>query len=208
MRQLRSRSLRLAFAAGAAFLALTGLVWAGVFTSPDRYAVRHWMPWAHFGGHHPIQVGGVFEPQTEATLGGTLVALWTYPASPFISVLIVLACARALPRREGFAAIALWIVANGVELIGKLAVSRPSVGEPGFSDSFPSGHTVRAFVVAAVLAWTWRRAAWPALAWATGVAIALVTIGDHVPSDVVGGALLAAALVGTTHALSARSPSL
>ena len=181
-------------------------MWAGVFTSFDRYAVHHWMPWAHFGPHHLIQIGWLFKPQTESTLGGTLVAFWTYPASPFISALVVLVCARVLPRLEGVAAIALWIVANAVELIGKLVVSRPSVGEPGFSDSFPSGHTVRAFLVAAALTWTWRRAALPAYAWAVGVAVALVAIGDHVPTDVIGGALLAAALVvGTTHALSART---
>lgn len=195
MRQLRPRSLSRAGAAGAAFLALTGLVWAGAFTSFDRYATNHWMPWAHFGPHHLIQVGSVFKPQTESTLGGTLVALWTYPASPFISALIVLACAWVLPRREGVAAIALWVVANAIELIGKLVVSRPSIGEPGFSDSFPSGHTVRAFVVSAVLAWTWRRAMLPAYAWAIGVALALVAIGDHVPTDVIGGALLATAVV-------------
>jgi membrane-associated phospholipid phosphatase len=41
----------------------------------------------------------------------------------------------------------------------------------------------------------WRRAGRPALAWAVGVACALVAIGDHVPTDVLGGALLAAALV-------------
>lgn len=157
------------------------------------------MPWAHFGPHHLIQIGGLFKPQSESTLGGTVASLWAYPASPFISALIVLPCARLLPRREGTAAIALWLVANGVELIGKVAVSRPSVGVPGFSDSFPSGHTIRAFVVAAVLAWTWRRASVPAVVWALGVACALVAIGDHVPTDVVGGALLAACLIACTH---------
>ena len=207
MRQLRSRSLTLA--AFAAFLALTGLVWAGVFTSFDRYATHHWMPWAHFGPHRLIQVGLAFRPETRPSTAGTITAFYTYPASPFISGLIVLACAWVLPRRrEGVAAIALWVVANAIELIGKLVVSRPSVGRPGFSDSFPSGHTVRAFVVAAVLAWTWRRAALPAYTWAVGVAVALVAIGDHVPTDVIGGAVLAAALVvGTTHVVSARTPS-
>jgi membrane-associated phospholipid phosphatase len=153
------------------------------------------MPWPQFGPHHLVQVASVFKPETRASLGGTLVALWTYPASPFISGLVVLACAWRLPRREGVAAIGLWVAANAVELAGKLIVSRPSVGRPGFSDSFPSGHTVRAFVTAAILAWAWRRAAAPALVWAVGVAVALVAIGDHVPTDVVGGALLAAALV-------------
>jgi membrane-associated phospholipid phosphatase len=161
------------------------------------------MPWAHFGHHHLIQVVSVFKPQTESTLGGTLVALWTYPASPFISGLIVLICAWRLPRRVGVAAIALWVAANAIELIGKLVVTRPSVGQPGFSDSFPSGHTVRAFVTAAVLAWTWRRAGTPAFVWAAGVACALVAIGDHVPTDVIGGALLAAFLVALT---ASRTP--
>jgi membrane-associated phospholipid phosphatase len=174
-------------------------VWTGVFTSLDRYAVHHLMPWSHFGHHHLIEVASVFKPQTESTLGGTLVALWTYPASPFISGLIVLLCAW---RRWNLWFVALWIAANAIELIGKLVVHRPFVGEPGYSDSFPSGHTVRAFVTAAILAWTWRRAAVPALVWAVGTACALVAIGDHVPTDVLGGALLAAALVGAF----ARSP--
>jgi membrane-associated phospholipid phosphatase len=156
-----------------------------------RYLARVW----HFGRHHLIQVGSTFKPQTESTLGGTLVALWTYPASPFVSGLIVLLCAWRLPRRAGLAAIALWVAANAIELAGKLIVTRPSVGVAGFSDSFPSGHTVRAFVTAAVVAWMWRRALAPMLVWAVGVACALVAIGDHVPTDVIGGALLAAALV-------------
>jgi membrane-associated phospholipid phosphatase len=170
-------------------------VWIGACTRLDRYAVHHWMPWSHFGPHRLIEVASVFRPQTESTFGGTLVALWTYPASPFISGLIVLACAWKLGGRRGVVAIGLWIVGNAIELIGKLVVARPSLGEPGFSDSFPSGHTLRAFVTAAILAWTWRRAGTPAFVWAVGVACALVAIGDHVPTDVLGGALLAAALV-------------
>jgi membrane-associated phospholipid phosphatase len=185
----------LAAAFAGAFLVLTGLVWAGVFTWLDRYSVGHLMPWAQFGPAKLISISTVFKPETRSTLGGTLVALWTYPASPFISGLVVLACAWRLPRRAGVVAIALWVAANAVELAGKVIVSRPFVGQPGFTHSFPSGHTVRAFVTAAILAWVWRRAAWPALAWAVGVACALVAIGDHVPTDVVGGVLLAACLV-------------
>ena len=150
------------------------------------------MPWAHFGPHRLIEVPSVFKPQTEHTLGGTLVGLWTYPASPFVSGLIVLLCAW---RLRSIGVIVLWIAANAIELAGKLIVDRPSVGVPGFSDSFPSGHTVRAFVTAAIVGWTWRRAGPPAVLWAVGVACALVALGDHVPTDVIGGALLAAALV-------------
>lgn len=186
-----------------AFLALTGLVWVGVFTWLDRYAVHHLMPWARFGRHRLIEVGAVFTPQTEHTFGGTLVALSTYPASPFVSGLIVLACAWRLGRRAGITAIVLWLAANAIELAGKLIVHRPFVGEPGFSDSFPSGHTVRAFVTAAIVGWTWRRAGPPATVWAVGVACALVAIGDHVPTDVAGGAILAAFLVALT---ASRTP--
>ena len=184
--------MRLASIALSAFLALTALVWVGAFTWLDRYAVHHLMPWAHFGPHRLIEVPSVFKPQTEHTLGGTLVGLWTYPASPFVSGLIVLLCAW---RLRSIGVIVLWIAANAIELAGKLIVDRPSVGVPGFSDSFPSGHTVRAFVTAAIVGWTWRRAGPPAVLWAVGVACALVALGDHVPTDVIGGALLAAALV-------------
>lgn len=208
MRQLRPRSLsKAAIASGAAFLVLTGLVWAGVFTSFDRYSVQHWMPWAQFGRQHLIVVGSAFKPAIRHTLAGSLVSLWTYPASPFISALIVLFCARRLPRNQAIAAIALWLVANALELIGKVVITRPSVGNHNFSNSFPSGHTVRAVVVAAVVAWTWQRAALPAYAWVLGVGVALVALGAHVPTDVIGGALLATALLGITHALSARTPS-
>lgn len=177
-----------------AFLALTGLVWAGAFTHVDRFAVHHLMPWPQFGRHHLIRIGTLFKPETRSTLGGTLVALWTFPASPFVSGLIVLFCSW---RLKSVVPLAIWVAANVIELAGKLIVSRPYVGEPGFAGSFPSGHTVRAFVTAAVVTWTWRRARIPAFAWAVGVAVALVAIGDHVPTDVAGGFLLAVALIAS-----------
>ncbi|HEY2326289.1 MAG TPA: phosphatase PAP2 family protein [Gaiellaceae bacterium] len=161
------------------------------------------MPWAQFGPHHLIQIGSTFKPDLRPTLTATLVSVWTFPASPPISALVVLLCAWVLPRREGIAVIGLWLVANGIELLSKLIVSRPSLGQPGFVNSFPSGHTVRAFVVAAVLAWTWRRIAFPAYAWALSVTVALVPLGAHVPTDVIGGALLAACLIWTTASVSA-----
>jgi membrane-associated phospholipid phosphatase len=185
---------RTAILAGVLFLLLTGLVWAGVFTDVDRYAVEHLMPWAQFGRHHLVDVAAVFKPETRPTLGGTLVGIWTYPASPFISALIVLFCSW---RLRSMTPIVVWIAANALELAGKLIVSRPAVGEPGFVHSFPSGHTVRAFVTAAVVTWTWRRAAVPAYAWAAGTAVALVALSDHVPTDVAGGFLLAIALTAS-----------
>lgn len=192
---------RTAILAGALFLALTGLVRAGVFTDVDRYAVDNLMPWAQFGRHRLIDIATLFVPETRPTLAGTLATLWTYPASPFVSGLIVVLCAW---RLRDPVPLWLWVGANAIEFAGKLTVSRPSVGQPGFGDSFPSGHTVRAFVTAAIVAWTWRNARVPAYAWAVGVALALVAIGDHVPTDVVGGFLLAVALLA---AVRSRAPS-
>ena len=194
MKALRRSGL--AGLAGAAFLALAGLVWAGALSGLDNHAIHHWMPWAQPPGRHElVHLRAVFLPETRSTLGGTLVGLWTYPASPFISLVVVLLCARFLERRAAVAVVALWVVANAIELTGKLTITRPSIDVANLRDSFPSGHTVRALVLAAVLAWTWRRAGAPALAWALTVPLALVALGDHVPTDVIGGALLAASLI-------------
>ena len=187
-------------AVGAAvFVALAVLVATGVFTGLDVHAVSHWMPWLRPTAPSLIHVSSVFLPQTRWTIGGTLVALWSYPASPFISGLVVAGCAyvalRRGSRRAAISLCALWVVANVLELIGKAVIARPSVGVAGFRHSYPSGHTIRACVVAAAIAWTWRRAGMAAVAWALLVPVALVLIGDHTPTDVVGGLALAACLI-------------
>jgi hypothetical protein len=188
-----------AAAAAVAFALLAGLVAAGLCTALDRYAVRHLMPWAEPTAHPFIDVRTAFLPPTRSTLGGTAVDLWTYPASPFVSALAVGACAWVLVRRglrrAALAVCLLWVAANAIELVCKLALERPPVGFPGLRHSYPSGHTVRAFVVAAVVGWTWRRARPGVVAWAIVVPVALVLVGAHVPTDVTGGLLLAACLI-------------
>jgi membrane-associated phospholipid phosphatase len=178
---------------------LAGLVASGALSGADNYAIHHWMPWARFGPHRLVDLRSAFLPETRSTLGGTLVGLWAYPASPFVSLLLVVLCAWVLNRRghrrAALAALALWLVADAIELLGKLVITRPNVDVGGLRDSFPSGHTIRAFVIAAVVAWTWRRAGWIALLWALAVPFALVALGDHVPTDVVGGAVLAGCLI-------------
>jgi membrane-associated phospholipid phosphatase len=196
----------LAVGAGFAFLALAGLVWAGALGGFDNHAIHHWMPWARPPGEHRlVSLRSAFLPETRSTLGGTLVGLWVYPASPFLSLLIVLLCARFLERRAAFAVVALWVVANAIELAGKLTITRPPVDIANLRDSFPSGHTVRALVLAAGLAWTWRRTGPVAVAWALTVPFALVALGDHVPTDVIGGALLAACLILLTLSVISRT---
>ena len=192
-----------------AFLLLAGLVMAGVFTGTDRYATRHLMPWLEPSTSRLINIGALFLPETRPSLGGSLVALWTYPASPFVSVLVVASCAVLLDRRgdrrAAVAAGALWVVANVVEVIAKAAIARPQVGATSFHHSYPSGHTVRACVVAAVVSWTWRRAGPAATVWALLVPVALVLVGDHTPSDVAGGLLLSACLVAAARPSARRA---
>ncbi|HZC30218.1 MAG TPA: hypothetical protein VE261_01790, partial [Gaiellaceae bacterium] len=85
-----------------------------------------------------------------------------------------------------------WAIGNVVEELCKLTLTRPALYHGGihlvaFDHSYPSGHTIRAVVLAA--AWP------PARPWAVA-AIAMLEIGGfHVPTDIAGGLLLAAALL-------------
>lgn len=63
-------------------------------------------------------------------------------------------------------------------------------------NSFPSGHTTRAFVLAAALSLTMRRAAVPAFAFAALMGVSRIFALKHYPSDVLTGAWL-----GTTVAI-------
>jgi membrane-associated phospholipid phosphatase len=56
--------------------------------------------------------------------------------------------------------------------------------------SFPSGHTVTAFVLFGVLAYQFRRWRVPALAIAAAAGLSRVTIGVHWPIDVIAGAFI------------------
>jgi membrane-associated phospholipid phosphatase len=56
--------------------------------------------------------------------------------------------------------------------------------------SFPSGHTVTAFVFFGVLAYHFRRWRWPLLALAAAAGLSRVAIGVHWPIDVIAGAFI------------------
>jgi membrane-associated phospholipid phosphatase len=186
---------RLAVIAFLLFVVLAALVAAGAFHGVDQYAVSHWMPWLQGKSHPFVQLSTLVVPETRWTLGGTLVALWTYPASLLPSALVAGYAAWRL--RDARPAV-LWVAANVVELAGKLIVERPALYAhgrhvTGFDHSLPSGHTMRSLVVAYALAALWRRGRF-AYAWALTVPFALVVTGDHVPTDVVAGILAFAAL--------------
>jgi membrane-associated phospholipid phosphatase len=133
-----------------------------------------------------------------------VVDLWLYPASFPISGLIVAVCAWSLRRQGQTRAAALWIAAwfvgNAVEVLTKWLLVRPALFLDGvrvsqFDQSLPSGHTLRSVLVAAAVAYVWPRAAWWVAAWAASVVVILVPAGWHTPTDVLGGLLLAGALV-------------
>jgi len=56
--------------------------------------------------------------------------------------------------------------------------------------SFPSGHATTAFSLAAVVAFLWPKAFWPAMAFAAIVAVSRIVVGEHYPTDITAGAVL------------------
>ena len=184
------------------FLVLGALVAHGTFAQLDQRAVSRLMPWLQPPFHTGLDVVHMFVPRRHDSLGYALVDLGTFPAGVPPSALVVACCAVALWRRGLARAagvwLAAWLAANAVEAIGKGVITRPPLYGHGlhvvsFDQSYPSGHALRAGVLAAAVCWTWPRA-WPVLVWALGVPFALVALGAHTPTDVVGGALAAVAL--------------
>jgi membrane-associated phospholipid phosphatase len=129
--------------------------------------------------------------------------LWTYPGSLLISALVVIGAGIVLWRRygplAGLAPAAAWVIGNGIEVIGKETITRPSFNWTvdgthwhitAFDNSFPSGHMMRCLIVAFAIALLWARSRNWAILWVVLVAPALVISGAHTVTDVVGGALV------------------
>lgn len=196
----------LALASAAAFAALAVLVERGSLTSIDQWAVRRVMPGAHFTG--------------KPTLADALIPFWgewwhnavsvtmnvlTAPAELLVATAIVaIACWNV--RGRGAAAFAgVYVAGNVIEEIVKSTLVRPplyagSHAVAAFTNSYPSGHTIRIVLLAAAVGMAWPRLRLPAAAWAAATVVFLVLGGWHVPSDVAGGLLLAVALLATTWA--------
>jgi membrane-associated phospholipid phosphatase len=128
--------------------------------------------------------------------------LVTVPASFTPATVIVAAACLRLRRRAGVTLATAYVVGNVVEVVAKATLTRPALHAhgmhvTGFDASYPSGHTIRAVLVATAVAWAWPRLGALAAAWAVVSIVLLVVGGQHVPSDVAGGLLIAAALVLT-----------
>lgn len=206
------RRLTLAAGGAVAFAVLARLVVSGRLTGVDQYAVRHLMP-----GLYPYFAHGVLGSTVPFTSPGNphrivnRVADWvTAPADVGDATILFagVALGAAALRRRSPAATACWLGAyalgNVVELVGKTALERPplyTTPEWGsaqlwkFDASFPSGHATRALLLAALVAATVPRLRAPAAVWACAVLVLLELAGTHTPTDVVGGILVAAALV-------------
>jgi len=209
-------------ALAAAFALLAALVVSGSLTSLDQYAIDHLMPAlkpsaASKSGNPYV---GLYSPFSSGTNWWcTIFALWTYPCSVLVSGLVMVSVVSAsLRRSRPLPALALagaWVVGNAVELAGKGLLRRPGLylthdgvrsHVVAFDNSFPSGHTIRGALVAAALALLWPAGRRWLIGWFALVGPFLVLSSAHTPSDVLGGLLVVAALLGGARLLAA-SPS-
>lgn len=190
----------------AAYAALAVLVAAGAFTGLDQWAVDHAMPGGHGAGPPPTLVEAAV-PLYHASWHGWLngiADLVTLPAQALVSSLLAAGCLLVLLRRgRRTAAVtwgAAWIAGNAVEVLCKSMLARPLLHRDGlaltaFSSSFPSGHTLRALLLASLAAAIWPAASRRLATWAAVTLVLLEVDGVHVPTDIAGGLLLAGLLV-------------
>jgi membrane-associated phospholipid phosphatase len=208
-----ARAIALVAAALAVF---TGIVIAGWLTRIDDWAIDHVMPGLDPHSNVSIVNGtGLWRPfPLPAPWWEKVLDVYLYPASLLVSAVVTAACCAVLARRgyvvPALVWLAAWLGANAVELAGKLGLDRPDVrwsnGTPSvhvvsFDHSYPSGHTARGVVLAALLAYAFPRVRIVAAVWLLLVPVALVAAGDHTVSDVVGGLLLGLLLVLGAHAM-------
>jgi membrane-associated phospholipid phosphatase len=178
-------------ALAATYAALSVLVATGALNGIDQWAVEHAMPGIRSQGGGPSLLEAAV-PLLSASWSGWLhvvANIVTLPAQAFVSLAILVALRQ--PRW-----VAAWIGVDAVELLCKAVIVRPALHEDGrhiagFDSSFPSGHTLRALLLAVALAAAWPRARWLLAGWAAGSLLLLEIAGHHVPSDIAGGIVLA-----------------
>jgi len=200
-----------------ALAVLTALVLGGVLTGLDEWGLDHVMPAldpsAH--GNGIVSSNGLWRPfPLHVPWWQKALDLYTYPGSALASGVLVAVACGALVRRGRLPAALVWLAAwlsgSVIELIGKHLLDRPSlywtngqarIHVTPFANSYPSGHTIRSVVIAALLAFVWPRAKVPLAVWLAFVPVALVVVAAHTITDVIGGLLLGVLIVLVAHAM-------
>ena len=177
----------------AAYATLAVLVAAGALTRVDQWGVDHLMPSASFRHAQagwleaavPLLHQRFDSPLSVAT------DIVTLPAAALVSLAIVLAASRV----AGTGLVVAWAFGSAVELLCKHVLVRPALHDgsfhiAAFDSSFPSGHALRAMLVAFAIARSWPRVRPLAVAWVVASVVLLQLAGWHTPSDLAGGLLL------------------
>jgi membrane-associated phospholipid phosphatase len=167
------------------FAVLAILVATGACSGLDQWSVDHLMP------------GAIFTNE-EAGLADALIPLWgthwsnawsvatnvvTLPASFLVAFALTAWRSRLLA--------VLVVAGTAIEALFKDVLTRPALYHgalhiKGFDASFPSGHTLRTVLVAAIVVQPL------GAVWAVASIVLLQLDGWHTPTDIVGGLLLGA----------------
>jgi len=153
------------------------------------------MPWAGRPGAPPTLLESAV-PLYHASFhpaGAAVAQIVTLPGQALVSLGLVLAASWRLRKATWLAA---WVAGTAVEVFVRQVLTRPPVYRhglhvAGFDASWPSGHALRCAIVACAFAAAWPRLRIPLLAWLAACAVLLELAGFHMPTDVVGGLLLA-----------------
>jgi membrane-associated phospholipid phosphatase len=191
-------------------LALAVTVDAGWAAGLDQWSVDHVMPYQDHPTGEPSPFDRATSPlaavRNSANSTGTrfLFAL-TIPVGPVPGVLLVGTGAAVLIRRGRRKSAAAWCGVVAAALVAEAAikhlVERPllhkidpstHVALPAdtFTRSFPSGHTIRAVILAGLVVELAPQFAYLAFTSAGITSVLTVLLTMHTPTDVVGGALL------------------
>ena len=182
----------------AAFVALAVLVQATDFDRLNSFAERHLQPIAPGKGHPRLN-----------DLAEAVVA----PGAPVTAAALIAAAALLLwvngRPREALAWPLALAAAIPVEIACKSLIGQHRSGVwhgfgLTFDSSFPSGHMLRAILVAGAIT-----ALWPPLrpvlgAWCAAVAVCMLITGFHLPTDIMGGVLAGLALATAADAARVR----
>lgn len=148
-----------------------------------------------------------------------LMVAFTFIGMSYILVMVAPALWWSKRREAAFDIVILVIVSDILSEVLKVAFDRPRPFETladvrmldwgwltsASSPSFPSGHALRAFAVGVYLLYSthWKYRV-PALAVPAFIGISRIYLGLHWPSDIVGGAVVGAALAVTIHWLAGK----